>query len=282
VGLVALLILGYTPVFSGMAAIGLSIAVGMIRAGTRMGPRAIFEALRQAGYDASMIAVAIVAAGIIVAVIAQTGLGLAFSSLFISLSGGSLFLTMVMVMLVDTFLGTGIPTTPAYILTVVVGGAAMMKLGVELLPAHMFAFYFGVLADVTPPVAIAAYAAAAIAGSDPMKSGFEAFKLAIGGILVPFIFVYHPALLLQGSLGETLVAFALSCACIALVAIALTGWLRGPLGGIRRALLGVGALGLVAPSWQLIAPSALLCALLVAPQLRPVAGRVLDPPRPTD
>ena len=282
VGLVVLLILGYTPVFSGMAAIGLSIAVGGIRAGTRMGPRAIFEALRQAGYDASMIAVAIVAAGIIVAVIAQTGLGLAFSSLFISLSGGSLFLTMVMVMLVDTFLGTGIPTTPAYILTVVVGGAAMMKLGVELLPAHMFAFYFGVLADVTPPVAIAAYAAAAIAGSDPMKSGFEAFKLAIGGILVPFIFVYHPALLLQGSLGETLVAFALSCACIALVSIALTGWLRGPLGGIRRALLGVGALGLVAPSWQLVAPSALLCALLVAPQLRPVAGRVLDPPRPAD
>jgi Tripartite ATP-independent periplasmic transporter, DctM component len=88
VGLVILLILGYTPVFSGMAAIGLSIAVGMIRAGTRMGPHAVFETLRQAGFDASMIAVAIVAAGIIVAVIAQTGLGLAFSSLFISLSGG--------------------------------------------------------------------------------------------------------------------------------------------------------------------------------------------------
>ncbi len=143
VGLVSMLVLGYTPVFSAMAAIGLSIAVATLRARTRMSPRALWETLRQAGCDASMIAVAIVAAGIIVAVIAQTGLGLAFSSLFVSLSGGSLFLTMVMVMLVDTFLGTGIPTTPAYILTVVVGGAAMMKLGVGLLPAHMFAFYFG-------------------------------------------------------------------------------------------------------------------------------------------
>ncbi len=251
--LVILLVMGYTPVFSGMLAIVVSVAVAAFRADTRMGPRAIWQALRQGGCDAAMIAVAITAAGMIVAVIAQTALGLAFSSLFISLSGGWLLLTLIMVMIVDTFLGTGIPTTPSYILTVVVGGAAMMKLGVGLLPAHLFAFYFGVLADVTPPVAIAAYASAAIAGSEPMKTGFEAFKLAIGGVIVPFIFVYHPALVLQGTWDETLWAFIVASACIILTSAALTGWFLGPAPWIERILLLVAAGGLVATSREIVA-----------------------------
>ena len=251
--LVGLLVMGYTPVFAGMLAIVVGVGVAAFRTETRMGPRAIWQALRQGGCDAAMIAVAITAAGMIVAVIAQTDLGLAFSSLFISLSGGWLLLTLVMVMIVDTFLGTGIPTTPSYILTVVVGGAAMMKLGVGLLPAHLFAFYFGVLADVTPPVAIAAYASAAIAGSEPMKTGFEAFKLAIGGVIVPFIFVYHPALVLQGTWDETLWAFIVASACIILTSAALTGWFLGPTPWVERILLLAAAAGLVATSGQIVA-----------------------------
>ena len=262
--LVVLLVMGYTPVFSGMLAIVASIAVATFRRETRMGPRAIWDALRQGGCDAAMIAVAIAAAGMIVGVIAQTALGLAFSSLFISLSGGWLILTLIMIMLVDTFLGTGIPTTPSYILTVVVGGAAMMKLGVGLLPAHLFAFYFGVLADITPPVAIAAYASAAIAGSEPMKTGFEAFKLAIGGFIVPFIFVYHPALILQGTLPEPLWAFVLASGCILLTSAALTGWFLGPAPWPERILLFASAAGLVAPSLQVVAVATALafgCAI---------------------
>ena len=254
--LVLLLVMGYTPVFSGMLAIVVSVAVAAFRSETRMGPRAVWQALRQGGCDAAMIAVAIAAAGMIVAVIAQTALGLAFSSLFISFSGGWLLLTLIMVMIVDTFLGTGIPTTPSYILTVVVGGAAMMKLGVGLLPAHLFAFYFGVLADITPPVAIAAYASAAIAGSDPMKTGFEAFKLAIGGFIVPFIFVYHPALILQGAWHETLWAFVLAAACILLTSAALTGWFLGPAPWPERILLFLSAAGLVATSHRVVAVAA--------------------------
>jgi TRAP transporter 4TM/12TM fusion protein len=256
--LVMLLVMGYTPVFSGMLAIVVSVAVAAVRADTRMGPRAIWQALRQGGCDAAMIAVAITAAGMIVAVIAQTALGLAFSSLFISLSGGWLLLTLIMVMIVDTFLGTGIPTTPSYILTVVVGGAAMMKLGVGLLPAHLFAFYYGVLADITPPVAIAAYASAAIAGSEPMKTGFEAFKLAIGGFIVPFIFVYHPALVLQGTWDETLWAFVLASGCIILTSAALTGWLLRPMSWWERVLLLLAAAGLVATSRQIAFAATLL------------------------
>jgi TRAP transporter 4TM/12TM fusion protein len=275
--LVALLVMGYTPVFSGMLAIVLSVAVAGFRTDTRMGPRAIWQALRQGGCDAAMIAVAITAAGMIVAVIAQTALGLAFSSLFISLSGGWLLLTLIMVMIVDTFLGTGIPTTPSYILTVVVGGAAMMKLGVGLLPAHLFAFYFGVLADVTPPVAIAAYASAAIAGSEPMKTGFEAFKLAIGGVIVPFIFVYHPALVLQGTWDETLWAFVMASACIILTSAALTGWFLGPTPWIERILLLAAAAGLVATSPQIVvlaAAVAISCAIWhVARQTRKGSSR---------
>jgi TRAP transporter 4TM/12TM fusion protein len=262
--LVILLVMGYTPVFSGMLAIVISVAVAALRRETRMGPLAIWHALRQGGCDAAMIAVAITGAGMIVAVIAQTALGLAFSSLFISLSGGSLLLTAVMVMIVDAILGAGIPTTPAYLLTVVVGGAAMMKLGVGILPAHLFAFYYGVLADITPPVAVAAYASAAIAGSEPMKTGFEAFKLAIGGFIVPFIFVYHPALVLQGSWHETLWIFVLASACIILTSAALTGWFLGPTPWIERILLLVAAAGLVSPSGQIVAIAAALaiaCAI---------------------
>jgi TRAP transporter 4TM/12TM fusion protein len=254
--LVVLLVMGYTPVFSGMLAIVVSVAVAALRRDTRMGPRAIWNALRQGGCDAAMIAVAITGAGMIVAVIAQTALGLAFSSLFISLSGGSLLLTAVMVMIVDAILGAGIPTTPAYLLTVVVGGAAMMKLGVGLLPAHLFAFYYGVLADITPPVAVAAYASAAIAGSEPMKTGFEAFKLAIGGFIVPFIFVYHPALVLQGSWDETLWIFVLASACIVLTSAALTGWFLGPTPVLERVLLLAAAAGLVATSRNIVVVSA--------------------------
>jgi TRAP-type uncharacterized transport system fused permease subunit len=161
-------------------------------------------------------------------------------------------------MIVDTFLGTGIPTTPSYILTVVVGGAAMMKLGVGLLPAHLFAFYFGVLADVTPPVAIAAYASAAIAGSDPMKTGFEAFKLAIGGAIVPFVFVYHPALILQGPWQETVWIFFLASVCIILTSAALTGWFIGPTSWAERFLLCAAAMGLVATSRQVVIPAGIL------------------------
>ncbi|HYL81740.1 MAG TPA: TRAP transporter large permease subunit, partial [Candidatus Acidoferrum sp.] len=154
--------------------------------------------------------------------------------------------------------GTGIPTTPSYILTVVVGGAAMMKLGVGLLPAHLFAFYFGVLADVTPPVAIAAYASAAIAGSEPMLTGFEAFKLAIGGVIVPFIFVYHPSLILQGTWIETLGIFLLAAVCIILTSAALEGWLLGPISGPERLLLLLAAGGLVATSYRVALVSGLL------------------------
>lgn len=132
----------------------------------------------------------------------------------------------------------------------------MMKLGVGLLPAHLFAFYFGVLADVTPPVAIAAYASAAIAGSEPMKTGFEAFKLAIGGVIVPFIFVYHPALILQGTWDETLWAFIVASACIILTSAALTGWFLGPTPWIERVLLLGAAAGLVATSRQIVAAAA--------------------------
>jgi|WetSurMetagenome_2_1015567.scaffolds.fasta_scaffold11721_2 TRAP transporter 4TM/12TM fusion protein len=269
--LVVLLVMGYTPVFSGMLAIVVSVAVAAFRSDTRMGPRAVWQALRQGGCDAAMIAVAIAAAGMIVAVIAQTALGLAFSSLFISLSGGWLLLTLIMVMIVDTFLGTGIPTTPSYILTVVVGGAAMMKLGVGLLPAHLFAFYYGVLADITPPVAIAAYASAAIAGSEPMKTGFEAFKLAIGGFIVPFIFVYHPALILQGAWHETLWAFVVAAACILLTSAALTGWFLGPAPWPERILLLLSAAGLVATSHRVVAGAAAVavgCAIWHVTQQR--------------
>jgi len=116
-----------------------------------------------------------------------------------SFAGGMLFPALALVMLTSLVLGMGLPCTPAYIIAVTIGGPAMMALGINRLPAHLFVFYFAILAEVTPPVCIAAYCGAAIAGTPPMATGFEASKLAIMGYIIPFIFVYNSALLMQGS-----------------------------------------------------------------------------------
>src|SRR2546426_12036135 len=138
----------------------------------------------------------------------RTGFALAFSSTIINLSGGHLIIALVLVFAVISVLGTGIPTTPAYILAVAVGGAALQKLGVDVLAAHLFVFYYAVLADVTPPVAVTAFAGAQIAGANPMTTGWQASRIAISGFLAPFLFVYQPALLMEGSLPEIVMLFA--------------------------------------------------------------------------
>lgn len=193
-----------------------------------------------------MVAVAI--AGLIISALTRTGLDLTFSALFIDWSRGLLPLTLVMIMIIDTTLGTGIPTTPAYILTVAVGVEAMRKLGVEFHAAHLFAFYFAVIADITPPVAIAAFAGANIAGSDPFRTGLEASKIAIAGFIVPFMFVYNPALILKAPWGEVVYTAVASAIGVVLIAAAVQGWMAGPLAWWQRVALAATGLAFIHPS----------------------------------
>jgi TRAP-type uncharacterized transport system fused permease subunit len=198
--------------------------------------------------SAALIAAALAGSGMIVATLTRTGAALAFGGMIVGAAGGSLLLTMLLIFLVVSVLGTGIPTTAAYVIAVTIGAAAMGNLGVVVLAAHLFVFYYAVLSDITPPDAITAFAAANLAGSEMMSTGIEAFKLGIAGFLVPFAFVYQPALLLQGSWPDVLKAFLFTSLGVVCLAAALVGFASRPLQVWLRGTLGAAAALLVFPT----------------------------------
>src|SRR5207302_8674179 len=163
----------------------------------------------------------------------------------IGLSGGYVIVALFLVFVVISVLGTGIPTTPAYILAVTVGGAALTNMGIDLLAAHLFVFYYAVLADVTPPVAVTAVAGAQIAGANPMTTGWHATRFGIGGFLAPFLFVYQPALLMKGDWPTIVVTFVCAVIGISALCASLAGHMFRPLGWGQRALLAAVSLAAI-------------------------------------
>jgi TRAP-type uncharacterized transport system fused permease subunit len=188
----------YSPTGSEFYTIVVTFALSFLDRRTMMTPWRCWEALTEASFSAATIAVALAGSGMIVGVLTRTGAALAFSGVVVQMAGGVLLVAMLLVFVVVSVLGTGIPTTAAYVISVTVGAAAMGNLGVSLLAAHLFVFYYAVLSDLTPPDAVTAFAAANIAGSDMFTTGIEAFRLGIAGFFVPFAFVYHQELLLEG------------------------------------------------------------------------------------
>ena len=176
------------------------VALILICAFTRGGLatlRACRDSLADSAKSALTVGMACAIVGVIIGMMTQTGVGAIFGSWVISLGDKSLFLALVMTMLLSILLGTGIPTIPTYIITAALAAPALAKLGVPLIASHMFAFYYGIMADLSPPVALAALAAAPIAKENPDKIGWEAMRIALAGYVIPFIFVYSPALMLQ-------------------------------------------------------------------------------------
>jgi TRAP transporter 4TM/12TM fusion protein len=204
--LVYFLLLNFSPERAVFWAILATIACSYIRRHTRMSLRNIFEALKEGAIGSTEVAAACAAAGIIIGSITMTGLGLKFSSLIADLSGGNLLLALPFTMIACLALGMGVPTTAQYIIIAALVAPALIKLGVVAIAAHLFIFYFGTRADITPPVALAAYAGAGIAGSNPMKTGVTAFQLGIAGYIVPFMFIYGPELLTIGPVHKVIFA----------------------------------------------------------------------------
>jgi TRAP transporter 4TM/12TM fusion protein len=196
---------GYTPTYAALIGLALSVVAGMIRKATRMGIKDILDALETGARGALGVAIACATAGIIVGVVTLTGLGLKMANGLIDLAGGNLFFTLFFSMITSLILGMGAPTTANYVITSTMAAPALVQLGVPLLAAHMFVFYFGIIADLTPPVALAAYAGASIAKANPFWTGVISTKLAIGAFIVPYIFVYNPAMLLIGTTPFTLI-----------------------------------------------------------------------------
>src|SRR5919108_2596623 len=185
---------GYSPSKAALYSMLTAIVVSWVAGESPMTPRKIFETCGEAMRSAVIIASVLAASGLIVASMSRTGFALAFSSAIINLSGGYVIVALFLVFVVISVLGTGIPTTPAYILAVTVGGAALTNLGIDLLAAHLFVFYYAVLADVTPPVAVTAVAGAQLAGANPMTTGWHATRIGIGGLLGPLPFALPPPL----------------------------------------------------------------------------------------
>ena len=185
------------------------------------------DSLADSAKSALTVGMACAIVGTIIGMMTQTGVGTIFGGWIIGLGAKSLFLALVMTMLLSILLGTGIPTIPTYIITAALAAPALAKLGVPLIVSHMFAFYYGIMADLSPPVALAALAAAPIARENPDKIGWEAMRIALAGYVIPFIFVYSPALMLQaGDPMEAQLGFygAVALATFkALVAIGLFG-----------------------------------------------------------
>jgi TRAP transporter 4TM/12TM fusion protein len=232
--IVYLLAQGYSPTGAAFYTIIVTFGLSFLDRKTWMTPRKSWEALTEAAYSAGTIAVALAGSGMIVGVLTRTGAALAFSGVVVQAAHGVLIVAMILIFAVVSILGTGIPTTAAYVISVTVGAAAMGNLGVGLLAAHLFVFYYAVLSDLTPPDAVTAFAAANIAGADMFGTGIEAFRLGIAGFLVPFAFVYHPELLLKGDWSQVVAMSAF--AAVSAVALAscvvgqgwgpITGWLR--------------------------------------------------------
>jgi TRAP transporter 4TM/12TM fusion protein len=225
VAIIYLLVEGSTPMTAAMGGLGLCVAVGMIRKETRMNIPKLLNTLEQGARSALGVAAACATAGIIVGVVTLTGLGLKMGDGLVSLAGGILILTLVFTMITSLILGMGAPTTANYVITSTIAAPALVKLGVPVLAAHMFTFYFGIIADITPPVALAAFAGAAIAKANPFKTGVNATKLAIAAFLVPYIFVYSPSLLLiDATLAKIIQMIITSVIGMVGIGAAVEGW----------------------------------------------------------
>jgi len=193
----ALLVLGFTPLFSGFLGIVTTILVSFFRKDTRLTLKSLMEALDSAGRSIIQIGTACAAAGIIVGIANLTGVGASIALNIIKLSGGNLFLALVFIMAVTLIMSMGLPATALYIIVAVISAPALVQMGVTPLAAHFFVFWFGVMSNITPPVCLASYTAAGIARSDPNKTAWYGLKLASTGFIIPFIFAYNPILLME-------------------------------------------------------------------------------------
>ena len=197
--LVGLLVYGFTPTFAAAASTLAIVLSSWLNKKTRMGPRDVLDALALGARNMISTGVILLCAGIIVGIVLLVGVGIKFSILIAQISGSSLLLTIAMVALASLILGMGLPVTASYIVLAVLTAPALTTLGVSLLAAHLLIFWYSQDANVTPPVCLAAYSAAGIAGSDPLRTGLQSWKIAKGLYLIPLLFCYTP-ILFEGDL----------------------------------------------------------------------------------
>jgi len=250
--LVWFLVDGRSPLFAGFWALVSAFALSQLRRDTRIDARKILAVLHDSAHSAMPVALACATVGIVVGVVSATGLGLKLAGGIVNMAGGSMLATLALTMIAALVLGTGLPTSATYIITSIMAAPALVQLGIPKLVAHMFVFYFGILADLTPPTAISTYATSSIAGADVWKTQWTAMLLALSGFIIPFSFAYDPALLMLDA-SPLAIAWRTLAATLGILMLAagIIGYLSAPTRPWERAMLLAGALLLIFPgAWS--------------------------------
>ncbi len=282
--LLGLLFAGYTPMLAAFWSIVALVGLSFLRRDTAMTGVDLFAALETGVRNTVPVTIACACAGIIIGSIFTSGLGLKFTYSVIDLAGGSLPILLLLTAVGAIILGMGMTTTAVYITVAALVVPALIEIGVVPIAAHFFALYFGVVSSITPPVALASFAAAAVAGAPPMATAVESARIGIAKYLVPFAFVYNPSLVLEGPVWMTAVSLPFALAGVWALSLALEGWYRGSLPAALRIVLALTG-GLLfmppqatvvgMPGWWLVATGGAVLLLVVVGRrrglLRPAA-----------
>jgi TRAP transporter 4TM/12TM fusion protein len=250
--IIALLIIGYTPMFAAFWAILSILVLSAMRRETRMSPVGLLSALEEGARMAVSVSIACAAAGVIIGCVFVSGLGLKFTNLIVVIAGGILPIALVLTMIASLILGMGLTTTAVYITLAALVIPALTKMGVEPIAAHFFAFYYGLVSAITPPVALASFAAAGIAGSNPMQTGFHSLRLGIAKYILPFVFVYAPGMVFVGSWHEITLGILGGFAGIYALTVTTEGWCISKVSWPVRILMAICALLFFMPGLKVV------------------------------
>jgi TRAP transporter 4TM/12TM fusion protein len=264
--IVYFMLAGYTPMYACIYATVSVFLISLLRAETRMGLKKILDAMEYGAMNMLPVAAACACAGIVVGMINLTGLGLKFTGFILFIAGDSLAPALIFTMIAGIILGMGLPTTAAYIVQAALLIPALIKLGVPLIAAHLFVFYFAIISAITPPVAMAVYAAAGISGSNIWRTGLVAMKIGATGFIVSFMFVYGPSLLLIGSFTSILMTILTASVGVVLLSAGLMGWFLKKANFLERVMLIGAAILLIKPGLYTDMIGAILSILVVLMQ----------------
>ncbi len=249
--LIVIMSLGYTPMFAAIVGIVITILTSLLSKETRMTPKQYLDAIVKGSKNVILVAIACATAGIVIGSITLTGFGFKFVGAVTGLASGLPFLALILTMIISIILGMGLPTTGAYILASALGVPALIKLGFSPLASHLFVFYFAIVSAITPPVALAAFAGASIAKSDPNRTGLIASRLGIIAYILPFAIMYDHGLILEKINTFTFISIAAAFVAATFLALALEGYIKRELKIIERILLIVGGVLLLFPDYKL-------------------------------
>lgn len=237
----------YSAIFAIISLLVIGVVKGLLTE-RRFPLKEMYQALVGAAKTTIPVSIACSCAGIVIGIVSMTGIGVKFTSIVFRVSGGNLFLMLLMIMIACIVMGMGLPSTAAYIIAASIGAPALVEAGIPLIAAHLFVFYFAIMSFITPPVALSAYAASGIANSSSAKTGWLAFMLGLPGFIIPFIYVYRPALLIIDTpVADTILVAVFTTLSVIAVSVTVIGWCRRKLNLAERGLLMAAAVLLAMP-----------------------------------